>query len=198
MMTIDSFLICILFCFYEYCRKSKHETPTKVSSEKVRAALQSQNAPQDRKPSLSGIGNSSSSKVMTASLEKPDRKPILIGKLVTDFLREFIPVVLFGIYWLYWITSATSAINFFDILKMIIFLSPPRSPSPVRRRQSLTLFDIFNDEVNESTMVFYKYLVVKTIIYFQLCLFCRAQKTWIWKENDILYFKFIFKGSKPN
>ena len=84
MMTIDSFLICILFCFYEYCRKSKHETPTKVSSEKVRAALQSQNAPQDRKPSLSGIGNSSSSKVMTASLEKPDRKPILIGKLVTE------------------------------------------------------------------------------------------------------------------
>ena len=84
MMTIDSFLICIIFCFYEYCRKSKHETPTKVSSEKVRAALQSQNAPQDRKPSLSGIGNSSSSKVMTASLEKPDRKPILIGKLVTE------------------------------------------------------------------------------------------------------------------
>ena len=84
MMTIDSFLICILFCFDEYCRKSKHETPTKVSSEKVRAALQSQNAPQDRKPSLSGIGNSSSSKVMTASLEKPDRKPILIGKLVKE------------------------------------------------------------------------------------------------------------------
>ena len=161
MMTIDSFLICIIFCFYEYCRKSKHETPTKVSSEKVRAALQSQNAPQDRKPSLSGIGNSSSSKVMTASLEKPDRKPILIGKwLQIFFLSEFIPVefviVLFGIYWLYWITSTTSAINFFDILKMIIFLSPPRSPSPVRRRQSLTLFDIFNDEVNESTMVIFK------------------------------------------
>ena len=84
MKPIDSFLICILFCFDEYCRKSKHETPTKVSSEKVRAALQSQNAPQDRKPSLSGIGNSSSSKVMTASLEKPDRKPILIGKLVKE------------------------------------------------------------------------------------------------------------------
>ena len=93
MMTIDSFLICILFCFDEYCRKSKHETPTKVSSEKVRAALQSQNAPQDRKPSLSGIGNSSSSKVMTASLEKPDRKPILIGKWLQRFIfREFIPV----------------------------------------------------------------------------------------------------------
>ena len=57
---------------YHYSSKKlthKHEAPTKVSSEKVKAALQIQNAP---KPSLSGIGNTSQTKVLTATLEKPE------------------------------------------------------------------------------------------------------------------------------
>ena len=62
----------IFYFLYHYSSKKlthKHEAPTKVSSEKVKAALQIQNAP---KPSLSGIGNTSQTKVLTASLEKPE------------------------------------------------------------------------------------------------------------------------------
>ena len=74
MKKLDGFskVLNFLNCYYSKKLTHKHEAPTKVSSEKVKAALQIQNAPKEQKPSLSGIGNTSQTKVLTASLEKPD------------------------------------------------------------------------------------------------------------------------------
>ena len=71
MKKLDGFskVLNFLNCYYSKKLTHKHEAPTKVSSEKVKAALQIQNAP---KPSLSGIGNTSQTKVLTATLEKPE------------------------------------------------------------------------------------------------------------------------------
>ena len=73
MKKLDGFskVLNFLNCYYSKKLTHKHEAPTKVSSEKVKAALQIQNAPKEQKPSLSGIGNTSQTKVLTASLEKP-------------------------------------------------------------------------------------------------------------------------------
>ena len=72
-------LSCIMISFLvlNYYRKKlapKHEAHTKVSSEKVKKALLIQNSPPEKKPSLSGIGSTTTTKVMTASLEKSDKK----------------------------------------------------------------------------------------------------------------------------
>jgi len=60
--------------FYGKKLAPKHEAHTKVSSEKVKKALLIQNSPPEKKPSLSGIGSTTTTKVMTASLEKSDKK----------------------------------------------------------------------------------------------------------------------------